>query len=156
MSANLVEVKEDVGTGKGLVAKTFIAAGSVIGDLVGKKLPQANMHSIHTQLHEHTEVSSLIKYTSHACVPNSAFQFGSEPWKLVALKDISERQLITYDYETTEYISSDPFDCQCKTSGCRGQMKGFFYLDESVKEKFITDGKASPVIEALHKAEKEK
>ena len=61
-------------------------------------------------------------FLNHSCDPNSIVDIDS--LKLISLRNIKGNEEITFDYELTETLLSEPFICQCKSYNCRGMIKG--------------------------------
>jgi hypothetical protein len=49
---------------------------------------------------------------------------------LVAIKDIQPLELVTFNYCTTEWSMSAPFQCVCKSPNCLGHVRGFSHVTE--------------------------
>ena len=71
------------------------------------------------------------RFTNHSCEPN-VFVRDRE---MVALSCIEPWQQITFDYNTTEYDMAEPFDCQCGTSSCTGEIRGYRWLPAAEKAR---------------------
>ena len=57
---------------------------------------------------------------NHSCAPNTAFV----GLNVVALRDIAPDEELTIDYATFYDARMPPFDCQCGSPQCRGQIVG--------------------------------
>jgi hypothetical protein len=74
---------------------------------------------------------------NHSCSPNTGVRnnkFGA--YNFVALVDIPSRSEITWDYETTEYISIAIPKCCCGSPECRLKTLGFKFLPVEIKKKY--------------------
>ena len=60
------------------------------------------------------------RFLNHSCEPNAKF----DNRNLVAIREIKASEQITFDYNTTEYDLATPFECQCKSDGCCGLVRG--------------------------------
>ena len=58
---------------------------------------------------------------NHHCNPNTEIKFAGEGIIVYALKDIPFDEQLTFDYETTESILSEPFKCACHGNWIRGK-----------------------------------
>ena len=114
--------------------------------VVGKKveiLPERTMHSLQMDFDLHVEFDEPGRLLNHSCSPNTGVRnnkFGG--YDFVALVDIPAGTEITWDYETTEYISIAIPDCFCGSPNCRRQTRGFEFLPLEIKQKhgdFIAD-----------------
>jgi len=64
-------------------------------------------------------------FVNHSCDPNAGF--GDSPIALVAMRDISIGEEITFDYamcESVEGLKGNEFECSCDTPDCRGAFTG--------------------------------
>ena len=93
-----------------------------------------------------------IKYTSHSCDPNSKMEPKKTGCKLIAIKDISAGETLSFDYETTEWDMSAPFDCLCGASNCKKVIKGYKHLSDEARSAMDVDNLSDYVKEmhALH------
>lgn len=137
---------------KALVAAKDIPCGSHLSDMIGDQVvSESRYDTIHIGENKHLVISNEMLYTNHCCrKPNAAFDFKSQPWRLISVKDIRAGQWVTYDYATTEYISGRAFDCQCTSGDCRGRFDGFHALSTEEKCDMIRLDKISPVVLKLH------
>ncbi len=114
--------------------------------VVGRRiriLPERSIYSLQMDFELHVELDKPACLINHSCQPNTGVrnnQFGG--YDFVALVDIATGDEITFDYETTEYISIAVPQCLCSTSNCRGKTRGFQFLDLPLRQrygKFIAD-----------------
>jgi len=70
------------------------------------------------------------QFINHSCIPNGVVRGRS----LVALYDIPAGTEITFDYNTTEWDMSNPFECWCGHEGCVGLVRGYRWLSEAARE----------------------
>jgi SET domain-containing protein len=78
---------------------------------------------------------------NHSCEPNLGFsgQIG-----LLALRDISPQEELTFDYAMSDGAPYDEFDCQCGVSSCRGKVTGNDWKLPQLWKKY--DGYFSPYL----------
>jgi len=62
-----------------------------------------------------------VDHIAHSCEPNCGISAGM---LLVALRDITPGEALTYDHAMTDGDEYDAFDCTCGTSVCRGIVTG--------------------------------
>lgn len=72
-----------------------------------------------------------VTYTNHSCDPNLRLDFST--WQFVTLRDLAAGDELTFNYLTTEYEMSSPFDCQCGSPKCFGHVAGFGKLADDAK-----------------------
>ena len=142
--------------GKALVAASHIKAGDSILVLTGDIQREPTVYSIQISENEHVNTVGDLRFANHQCrSPNAAFDFNSVPWILKAVRNIEPKEPISFDYETTEYKISSPFDCKCDSENCRGKALGFYYLSEYEKKDMITKGLCSPALKKAYLNEKQ-
>ncbi len=64
--------------------------------------------------------SCQVRYMNHSCQPNTHFA-GRQ---VVALRDIAEREELTFDYNSTEWEMAEAFVCECGHCG-GSRISGF-------------------------------
>jgi hypothetical protein len=60
-------------------------------------------------------------WINHSCKPNCGMQ---GPITVVAMRDISPGEELTFDYATVDGVAYDEFDCLCNEPSCRGRITG--------------------------------
>ncbi|MDF5737296.1 MULTISPECIES: SET domain-containing protein-lysine N-methyltransferase [unclassified Nostoc] len=136
---NLSEVKIEI-TNKvrGVFANRNFCKGEkvVIGHRV-QILPERTNHSFQIDFDLHIELDEPGRLINHSCNPNTGIQnneFGG--YNFVALIDINEVSEITWDYETTEYISIAIPECCCNAYNCRIKTLGFKFRSTQISKKY--------------------
>jgi uncharacterized protein len=139
-----IVVKATPDKGIGVFATKHFTRGEIV--LVGrgiKILSVRTLHSIQMNLDLHVLLDEPAVFLNHCCFPNVGVQNNQyDGYNFVALEDIMEGDEIVYDYETTETAFAAPFQCECRSSNCRRQLRGFFTLPLEIRErygKFIAD-----------------
>lgn len=72
-------------------------------------------------------------YVNHSCDPN-AWVFGQI--SLLARRDISAGEEITFDYATTDASDYDTFECHCGSVLCRGVVTGQDWQRADLQERY--------------------
>jgi SET domain-containing protein len=67
------------------------------------------------------EMAEPADYVNHSCNPNAGL---CGQISLVAMRDISVGEEITFDYAMSDSSSFDEFDCTCGAPNCRGKVTG--------------------------------
>ncbi|MFZ9388238.1 MAG: SET domain-containing protein-lysine N-methyltransferase [Chitinophagaceae bacterium] len=75
-----------------------------------------------------------LQYTNHSCEPNVFFDTAA--MNLVAIRDISAGEELTFFYPSTEWRMKQPFRCNCNSPQCLGQIKGARFLSIEIQEKY--------------------
>ncbi len=81
-------------------------------------------------------------YVNHSCAPNSGL---SGQIALVAMRDISAGEEITYDYAMSDGSNYDEFECGCGSAHCRGRVSGEDWRRPELWERYA--GYFSPYLE---------
>jgi hypothetical protein len=124
--------------GKGVFASRHFRKGETV--VVGRRveiLPERTTRSLQMDVDLHIELDEPGVLINHSCSPNTGVQnnqFGA--YNFVALVDIPAGTEITWDYETTEYISIAISQCLCGSSECRSKILGFKFLPVEIKNKY--------------------
>lgn len=132
-----MKISESRGYKKVIAEKTF-KRGDTLFVLEGNLSSQPSKYSIQTGLESHLqphENNNEWKFVNHSCNPNACIDTAER--KMKALKDIHEGEEICFNYNTTEYEISSPFQCNCGTEKCYGKIKGFKYLSEEQQQLLL-------------------
>jgi uncharacterized protein len=119
--------------GGGVRAMQPIALGEVIAVWGGAIVGAEELASLSPDYREHTVqveeglfLASLVPddpadYVNHSCDPNAGL---SGQIVLVAMRDITSGEEISFDYAMTDGEPYDEFTCACGTPSCRGKVTG--------------------------------
>ncbi|HBL12654.1 MAG TPA: SET domain-containing protein-lysine N-methyltransferase [Cyanobacteria bacterium UBA11162] len=130
--------------GRGVFASRGFRQGETV--VIGKRvkiLPERTMHSLQMDFDLHIELDEPGRLINHSCSPNTGVRnnkFGG--YDFVALVDIPAGTEITWDYETTEYISIAVPKCSCGSPQCRLNIRGYKFIPIEIKKnygEFIAD-----------------
>jgi|SRR5215218_568069 hypothetical protein len=110
---------------------TEIHAAERIFCVSGQVVTQASKYTIQRWESEHLAPGgALWASVNHACMPNCTIDF--ETWELVSRSPIRVGEEIRFNYNSTEWEISSPFDCACGSPNCgRQAIRGFRYLDNA-------------------------
>jgi len=124
-------------TGFGSVAVESIATGEVVAAFGGRCVTRAEFDLLPAS----QQVRSLqiddelflagapepepADFINHSCEPNCVL---SGSVILVAARDISAGDAITYDYATSDGSDYDEFECACGSASCRGKITGHDWM----------------------------
>ncbi|GAA5867840.1 hypothetical protein JCM8547_003392 [Rhodosporidiobolus lusitaniae] len=115
-------------------------------------LPTSYTSSAPTTMRRHIELNSDLLYVNHSCDPNVVFEVngreaeeGEEDeegrwegrWRVRAVKDIAEGEILTFAYFSTEWDMDQPFECLCGTDKCLGLIRGAEEIEQSVLERYL-------------------
>ena len=119
--------------GRGVVAERVFARGEVIAVWRGPTITAREAVNLPT--HERDQLLQVdddafihsdedlvtVDFINHSCDPNCGFTDGAT---LVAMREISPGEAVTFDYAMSDTSSFIAFKCRCASSSCRGQMSG--------------------------------
>lgn len=83
---------------------------------------------------------------NHSCAPNTGLRFADDGVFLIAIRDITPGEEITWDYSTT---LSDPnwrMPCACGDASCRGMIGGFDTLPLERQRWFTEQDMVAPYL----------
>lgn len=71
-------------------------------------------------------MSNDLQYTAHSCAPNCVVVIDRRAGTVAlrALVAIRAGDVISFDYNATEWDISCPFPCACGAPHCHGQVRG--------------------------------
>ena len=72
-------------------------------------------------------------YINHSCDPNSGIK---DSIKIVAMKNISRGEEVTFDYSTSESENGWYLVCDCGNKNCRGVIRSYEFLPTELKLKY--------------------
>ncbi|GAA5834585.1 hypothetical protein JCM3766R1_003605 [Sporobolomyces carnicolor] len=117
-------------------------------------LPQT-YYSQSPQPRRHIELNSDLLYVNHSCDPNVVFDVNGREaekgendesgawegrWRVRAIKDIAQGEILTFAYFSTEWDMDQPFSCLCNTSKCLGTIRGAKDIPaETLNRYFVGD-----------------
>ncbi len=80
-------------------------------------------------------------YFNHSCNPNAGLTFVTDSKiNLIAIKDISPGEEITWDYSTTMDEDDWEMNCKCGAANCRRRIRDFKYLPRAIQKKYAMLG----------------
>lgn len=143
-----IVLKESDIAGKGIYAKEFIPANSIIFEMkyireVTKDKPldpekgEAYDHQIYLPDGSIFLVAEPGCYFNHSCDPNAFIFSADKTYFVIAKRDIKKDEEVAVDYEL-HAIDGDTWECKCGASNCRGLHKwDFFSLPDEVQLKSL-------------------
>lgn len=133
-----VEIKNVAKKGRGVFATADLEQGNLV--IIGKPLKVTQirtMTSLQVGYDDHAELDEPACVVNHSCNPNLGIKnnkYGG--YSFYALCNIPEGTELTWDYNTTEYVSIAVPECHCGADNCRKKTPGFKYLEEELRAKF--------------------
>jgi hypothetical protein len=137
-------VKQGV-SGRGVFAVEPLRAGSALIRYSGPILryAQTTPQTLAVQIgpDEYLGASGgLDDFVNHCCDPNAGMKIAGTDVQLIAIRDISPGEQITFDYSTTMDEDDFEFDCLCGSPVCRGRIRDFKHLPAELKRKYAALG----------------
>ncbi|MFT6717548.1 MAG: SET domain-containing protein [Saprospiraceae bacterium] len=117
----MVKIGEIAGM-KGLFATTPFEKGDLVIVIEGKKLPFPTRTSVQVGINEHIDVKEPIMFINHKCDANISLKKNT----FVAIRGIEAGEEITFNYNDSEEVLSNPFVCK----DCGQNMKGSRFIKE--------------------------
>lgn len=134
--SNKVQYVNRVETGgRCAIAASHIDKGEIISYGNGSKISGPIKYSWQIEDNVHVIGPGAL---DHNCF-NPTCVVNKETNDLVAFRDISNGELLTFNYLTTEYDMNKPFECVCGEEKCFKKIKGFKYL--SMEDKIFNRNK---------------
>jgi hypothetical protein len=125
-----------------VIAIQPIAAGSFICRIEGRETASPSRYSLQVGRDRHLDPDDthdpldrvrrrFWRYLNHHCEPNAVIRDRA----LLATRDISPGEGVTFDYNTTEWDLADPFACHCGSAACVGIVRGARHLTPAQRER---------------------
>lgn len=133
-----VIILESPGKGRGVFAKKNLKKDEivVIGKPVEKSL-ERTWQTLQMDVDTHVRMDEPFELVNHSCNPNCGIRVNEfNGYNLVAMKDITVGNEITFDYCMSEWISIAVTHCCCQSDLCRKTIKGGKFLSHQVLEKY--------------------
>jgi len=124
-----VRVVVDRDKGRSVIATGWYKVGQtvVVGDVERVVAARTN-HSFQVEWLRHVDLTAPVRYINHSCDPNTGIRDNERGgFDFIALREIAPSDEITWDYETSEYVSIAVSRCLCGEAGCRSVIRGFWY-----------------------------
>lgn len=119
--------------GARLVVKRLFKRGELILPLLGELTAQSHK-TIQIGMSAHLR-GTLIAFINHSCSPTGIADV--KALRLVANRDISAGEEITFFYPSTEWQMVRPFKCLCGTAKCIGYIAGAKYLSSDILGRYF-------------------
>lgn len=140
--------------GKKAVANVALQRGQVINRYNAPVFSSPTMHTVCLTESIHVAPTFGAECISHACgvdIPNTAMKVVGSEVQVVVTRDVSEGQDLFFNYNTTEWTMSCPFDCLCPHCTSPGRsskrVQGFSKLSPCDQDELLPH--ASPFVKSL-------
>jgi hypothetical protein len=125
-----------------LVATRPIPAGQRIFRIEGDLTDQPSRYSVqvgyqlHIDLKDGHAVEEILdryfwRFMNHSCEANAQIR----ELDVMATRNISPWEPVTFNYNSTEWEMAEPFACHCGSGYCLGQVQGFRFLTSAQRAR---------------------
>lgn len=121
-------------TGKCIVANEPLSAGELVCKASGSKMSRGFKYSWQIDENLHRLGPGAL---DHHCTDPTC-ELDEVSGDFVARREIQVGEILTFNYLTTEFDMSAPFQCACGAEGCFEMIRGFRYLSNDEK-RWIVD-----------------
>jgi len=116
----------------GVIASRDFMSEEILGYFEGSSVEAGTRYSL-TFEHRQIEPERHLRHLNHSCKPNAYFR---ERW-LIADREIHKGDEITIDYQVTESMITDGFDCKCGNNNCRHRIESKLSANNPVSGKSV-------------------
>ena len=118
---------ETEGKGKCVIAEKDYEIGDIVISSRRRYVePERTMYSLQWDFQTHIDLDEPARLTNHSCDPNLCVRRNEyDGYDFIAIKKIKRNSELTWDYETTEYVSISISECLCGEERCRKTVVGF-------------------------------
>lgn len=151
--ASLVKVIHGTGSySSKLISLVDVPAGGLLAKISGATPADRGRAYTSVQISEDKdiELNSDLVFANHSCAPSVVFDVRRMEVRAVAEKALKKGEDVTFFYPSSEWDMVQPFQCNCGSRECLGEIKGAKVLPEEVLRKYWLNEH----IERLLKAEK--
>ncbi len=138
MKINGLRILKTRNKGFGVFTNRNFSKGEVVvyGKMV-EILSERTIHSFQIDDKTHVQLDMISRTINHSCEPNTGIRNNIfQAYDFIALRNIKKGEEITWDYETTEYISISVKNCLCGSRNCRRVLRGFKYRADELLKKY--------------------
>lgn len=136
--------------GRCVIVTSAVAPGQVLFAVSGSVVAAAGQHTVQVGPHSHLATSEGDwRFINHSCAPSvkvlvetvsTADAGPSRPFlRIVARAPLQPGQEVTYNYLTTEWEMSVPFECGCGAPSCFGRIEGARQLRDDQIAELLAD-----------------
>lgn len=121
---------------KGFFAQqSYKPGGKVASFSAGAVLPTPSYLTVQIGIDKHILLQpEHLQYINHSCDPNVFFDTFS--MEIIALRDISVGDEMTFFYPSTEWDMAQPFQCHCGSPKCLHEIRGAAHISLDVLKTY--------------------
>ncbi len=96
-------------------------------------------------------------FINSSCNPNAYYKSNiNNDQNVVALNYIQKDEQIFVDYDCLDWISTDPFKCNCNSQQCVKYKRGFAYLPVNIQQQYLNSNIVSDYVRNYYNNHKNK
>ncbi|KAL6709935.1 hypothetical protein ACN47E_000720 [Coniothyrium glycines] len=115
-----------------------LPAGAIFARITSPTPAVCAYSSVQASRDLHIELNNDLVYINHSCAPTLIFDMAH--WAVRVNPDLAEGlkegDELTFFYPSSEWEMSQPFECLCKTEGCKGTITGAKDMERKVLEGY--------------------
>lgn len=136
--------------GKGVFADKNFKKDEIIFEFHGKFFTYEELPTPYNEVEDHYvqidknlymgPSGDIDDFFNHSCNPNAGLKPDDGKVFLIAIKNISSGDEITWDYSTTMDEDDWEMDCKCGSKICRKRIRDFKYLSPDIQKIYLDLG----------------
>lgn len=133
----IAEVRQQISNEQNaLFALRSYQPGEVIADFsAGTISSEPTYLTVQVDVDIHITLSpEFLQYINHSCDPNVFFN--TTTMQLIALREVSTEEEMTFFYPSTEWEMTQSFNCYCGSPACIGEIKGAAFLNNEITSQY--------------------
>lgn len=129
-------IKPNGDMGQTAYASRDIPCGKKLFHCTGLIVPFPTMYTICVGENQHLLFGNGAECIAHHCDPNVRVVVnGDGTFDFVSCKSIKTGEMVTFNYNTTEWDMNTPFPCLCGSEYCAGVVSGFKSLPDKDRQR---------------------
>jgi hypothetical protein len=117
----------------GAISLISLARGSLFYPLTNlSRVSGAAYTTVQVDRDAHIELNSDLVFCNHSCSPTLEFDMHANEVRVARDRDLRVGDPLTFWYPSTEWSMTQPFECSCGSSACKGWISGAGEMEEGV------------------------
>lgn len=130
----------ELGTGdfasRAVSLKSF-GAGQVFSKITGTtNTSERTFATVQTGKNSDIDLNTDLVFCNHSCDPSVVFDMHRMEVRVVDDRPLEKHSDLTFFYPSSEWDMQQPFQCNCGSPKCVGQIKGAKYLSNDVLSRY--------------------
>nr|POF10150.1 hypothetical protein CFP56_79349 [Quercus suber] len=132
----LVELGKSDYSSRAVSLKSF-DAGEVFSQITGTtSTSERTFATVQTGKDSDIELNTDLVFCNHSCDPSVVFDMHRGEVRVVDDRPLRKGQDVTFFYPSTEWDMRQPFQCNCGSPKCVGEIKGARYLSPEILDRY--------------------